>query len=29
MSYKITSKKEICPNQYEITIEAPYVVKNA
>ena len=29
MSYKITSKREICPNQYEITIEAPYVVKNA
>ncbi len=29
MGYKILSKKEICPNQYEITIEAPYVVRNA
>ena len=29
MSYKIISKKELCPNQYEIQIEAPYVVKNA
>jgi len=29
MGYKIISKKELCPNQYEITIEAPYVVKNA
>ena len=29
MSYKIVSKKELCPNQYEITIEAPYVVRNA
>lgn len=29
MSYKILSKKELCPNQYEITIEAPYVVRNA
>jgi len=29
MSYKIISKKEICPNQYEITVEAPYVVRNA
>ena len=29
MSYKIISKKEICPNQYEIQIEAPFVVRNA
>jgi len=29
MSYKILSKKEICPNQFEITIDAPYVVRNA
>lgn len=29
MGYRILSKKEICPNQYEITIEAPYVVRNA
>lgn len=29
MSYKILSKKELCPNQYEITINAPYVVRNA
>ena len=29
MAYKILSKKEFCPNQYEITIEAPYVVRNA
>ncbi len=29
MSYKILSKKELCPNQYEITIEARYVVRNA
>ena len=29
MGYKILSKKELCPNQYEITVEAPYVVKNA
>lgn len=29
MAYKILSKKEICPNQYEITIDAPYVVRNA
>ncbi len=29
MSYKILSKKEICPNQYEIVIDAPYVVRNA
>ena len=29
MGYKILVKKEICPNQYEITVEAPYVVRNA
>lgn len=29
MGYKILFKKELCPNQYEIRIEAPYVVKNA
>jgi len=29
MSYKILSKRELCPNQYEITIDAPYVVRNA
>lgn len=29
MAYKILSKKELCPNQYEITIDAPYVVRNA
>lgn len=29
MGYKILSKKEICPNQYELVIEAPYVVRNA
>ncbi len=29
MGYKILSKKEICPNQYELVVEAPYVVRNA
>ena len=29
MGYKILSKREICPNQYEIRVEAPYVVRNA
>ena len=29
MGYKVISKKELCPNQYEIQIEAPYVVRNA
>ena len=29
MGYKILSKKELCPNQYEITVYAPYVVRNA
>ena len=29
MGYKILSKKELCPHQFEITIDAPYVVRNA
>ena len=29
MGYKILSKRELCPNQYELKIEAPYVVRNA
>lgn len=29
MGYKILYKKEICPNQYEIRIDAPHVVRNA
>ena len=29
MGYKIISKREICPNQYELVIEAPFVVRNA
>lgn len=29
MGYKILAKKEICPNQYEIKIDAPYIVRNA
>ena len=29
MGYKILRKKEICPNQFEITIDAPFVVRNA
>lgn len=29
MGYKILSKIELCPNQYELQIEAPYVVRNA
>lgn len=29
MGYKILSKIELCPNQYELKIEAPYVVRNA
>ena len=29
MGYKILSKIELCPNQYEMAIEAPFVVKNA
>ena len=29
MSYKIISKKELCPNQFELTVEAPYITRNA
>ena len=29
MGYKILSKTELCPNQFEISIEAPFVVRNA
>lgn len=29
MGYKILRKKELCPNQYELTIHAPYITKNA
>ncbi len=29
MSYKILSKRELCDNQFELTVEAPYVVRNA
>ena len=29
MGYRILYKEEICPNQYEIRIDAPYVVRNA
>ena len=29
MSYKILAKRELCPNQFELVIEAPYVVRNA
>ena len=29
MGYKILGKKEVCQNQYELTIEAPFVTKNA
>ena len=29
MGYKILSKKELCTNQYELTIHAPYITKNA
>ncbi|MBP7211418.1 sulfide/dihydroorotate dehydrogenase-like FAD/NAD-binding protein [bacterium] len=29
MGYKILAKKELCPNQYEIKIEAPFVTRNA
>ncbi len=29
MGYKILSKKELCPNQYEIIVDSPFVVKNA
>lgn len=29
MGYKIISKKELCPNQFEIKVEAPYITRNA
>ncbi len=29
MGYKILYKKELCPNQYELRIDAPFVVRNA
>lgn len=29
MSYEILFKKELCPNQFEIRIKAPYITKNA
>jgi ferredoxin--NADP+ reductase len=29
MGYRILSKKELCPNQFELKIDAPYVVRNA
>ncbi len=29
MGYKILSKTELCSNQYELVIEAPYIVRNA
>lgn len=29
MGYKILSKRELCPNQYELKVEAPYIVRNA
>ena len=29
MGYKILSKKELCPGQYEFVIDAPYIVRNA
>lgn len=29
MAYKIISKKELCKNQYELQVEAPFVVRNA
>ena len=29
MGYKILNKIELCPNQYEMQIEAPYVTRNA
>ena len=29
MGYRILSKKELCPNQFEIVIDAPFVVRNA
>ena len=29
MGYKILYKKEVCPNQFEIRIDAPYITRNA
>ena len=29
MGYKILSKKEVCANQYELTINAPHITRNA
>ena len=29
MGYKILSKTELCPNQYELKIHAPYITRNA
>ena len=29
VGYKILSKRELCPNQYELTVDAPFVVRNA
>ncbi|MCD7739858.1 MAG: sulfide/dihydroorotate dehydrogenase-like FAD/NAD-binding protein [Candidatus Gastranaerophilales bacterium] len=29
MGYKIIDKIELCPNQYELKVEAPYVTRNA
>lgn len=29
VGYKILSKVELCPNQYEIKIDAPYITRNA
>ena len=29
MGYKILSKKEVCANQYELTIHAPHITRNA
>lgn len=29
MGYKILSKIELCPNQFELKIEAPYITRNA
>ena len=29
MGYKILSKRELCLNQFELVLEAPYIVRNA
>ncbi len=29
LGYKIISKRELCPNQYELQVEAPFVTRNA